>query len=49
MYTPEKCDTPLCSPSFFPFFFVTPFFDHWEKNGHTILLLEVNLVCTHLY
>jgi hypothetical protein len=30
-YTPEKSDTPLCSPSFFTFFFITPFFDHWEK------------------
>ena len=31
MYSPEKCDTPPCSPSFVPFFFVTPFFDHWGK------------------
>jgi len=34
---PLSCSlkTPLCSPSFVTFFFVTPFFDIWEKC-HTI-------------
>jgi hypothetical protein len=39
IYTHEKCDTLLYSPSFVPFFFVPSFFDHWGKWSYTITSL----------